>query len=55
MALPIFDHAHPKIIEITFNFSAYAPARKNISSFHLFLFVIQSILASYDHTDHSHS
>ena len=34
MAAPNFDPIHPKIIEITFSFSEFTPARKKISSFH---------------------
>ena len=30
MATPNFDHIHPKIIEITFSFPEFAPARKKL-------------------------
>ena len=46
MAIPIFDHAYPKIIEITFGFLEFPPACK--TSDHLF------ILESFDQNDHPH-
>ena len=39
MTIPIFDHAHPKIIQM-----------QKISSFHLFILEMQSILGSHDQT-----
>ena len=48
MAKPNFDHIHPKVIEITFSFPVFAPARKKISSFHQLILEIQSILESSD-------
>ena len=46
--MTIFHHAHPKVIESTFNFPETAPACK-ISLFHLFILQIQSILESHHH------
>ena len=54
MATSIFDHTHPKIIEINFNFPEFSPACKKISLFHLLNLEIQSILESLDQTGHSH-
>ena len=43
MAMPIFSHTHPKIIETAFSFPELAPAfkKKTNSLFHLFIFEIQ--------------
>ena len=54
IATPIFDHAHPKIIERTFSFSEFSPACKKISSSHQFILEIQSILESCDQTGHTY-
>ena len=38
MVMPIFDHAHPKIIEITFSFPEFPPAcKKSVHSINSFL------------------
>ena len=34
MVMPIFDNAHPKIIEITFSFPEFATACKNLQTVH---------------------
>ena len=59
MAMPLFEHANPKIIEITFSFPEFALACKKICFFHLFIFEIQSILefpyqTSTSTFDHAH-
>ena len=48
MAAPIFS----KISEINLNFPEFAPGYKKMSSFHLFILEVQSILESYDQTGH---
>ena len=53
MAIPIIDHNHPKIIELTFNFPEFAPSCKKINLLHLFILERQSISDSHDHTSHS--
>ena len=53
MAMPIFGHAHPKIIEITFTIPKFAPACRKISSFHQFILQMQSILESCNQTGHT--
>ena len=47
MTMPIFHHAHPRIIDITFSFPEFAPAYNN----HL---EIQSILESHGQTGRAH-
>ena len=38
MVMPIFDHTHPKIIEITFSFPTFARAyKKSVNSFYSLL------------------
>ena len=38
MAMPIFDHTHPRIIEITFSFPEFAPVcKKEVHSINSFL------------------
>ena len=54
MATPIFDHAHPKIIEITFKLSSICTSIQKISSFHKFILKKQLILESHDQTGHTH-
>ena len=54
MAAPNFDPIHPKIIEITFSFSEFTPARKKISSFHQLILEIQSILEFCDQAVPTH-
>ena len=54
MATPIFDHAHPKIIEITFKLSSICTSMQKISSFHKFILKKQLILESHDQTGHTH-
>ena len=46
--MPIFDHNQPKIAEITFSFSEFAPACKKSVE-------IQQILECHDQTVHDHS
>ena len=33
MVMPIFDHPHPKIIEVTFSFPEFVPASKEPAYF----------------------
>ena len=54
MAMPISDHTHPKIIEITFSFHEFVPKLQNVSSFHLFISEMQSPSESHDQTGHAH-
>ena len=54
IATPIFENAHLKISEITFSSPEFSPACRKISSFHLFILEIQSILESCDQTGHAH-
>ena len=53
MATPIFDDAHPKIIEITFRCPEFAPVcKKSVCS--ICSFMIQSNLEFSDQTGHTH-
>ena len=52
--MAIFDHAHTKIIELTFSFPEFAPTCKKNSFFHLFIFEMHSILDSRDQTGQTH-
>ena len=54
MAMAIFDHTHPTIIETPFSFPKFIPAYKKITSFQQFIHVIQSILGFHDQTAHTH-
>ena len=51
MDMPIFDKAHPRIIEIAFRICT---SMQKISSFCQFILEIQSILESHDQTGHIH-
>ena len=54
MAVPIFDQAHPKIIEINFSCPKYTPMHANITFSHVFILEILLILKCHDQTDHTH-
>ena len=52
--MPIFDHAHPKIIEINFSFLEFASVCKKSVHFIYLILEIQSILESHDQTGQAH-
>ena len=53
MIMPIFEQAHPKIIETTFGFPELElPCKKN--QFNQFILEIQPILESCEQTGHTH-
>ena len=53
MVMPIFEHAHLKIIGITFDFPEFAQAfKKSVHS--IYSLLRQSILESCDQTGHTH-
>ena len=53
MVVPIFDQAHPKIIEINFSCPKYTPMHAKISFSHVFILEILLILKCHDQTDHT--
>ena len=53
MAMPTFDHTHPKITEITFNFPEFVLVCKQ-PVYSINSFLIQTILESHNQTGHVH-
>ena len=54
MPSPIFDHVHPIIITVTFNFPKFVSACKKIRPFYRFILEIQQILEPQDLKDLAH-